>query len=237
MLEKLRNVLRTAVAKRLRVPEIPFALERLKRQGFVPSKIADVGAYRGDFAAECLTCWPAAEIICFEPQQKMLPALRALAARHPNVKIQGTLLGAAPQQGVVLNCAETGSSVLTEHHMTHPTTLCDQKTLDMAVNAGSAPANVDLLKIDVQGYELEVLKGAAATLTNVGVLLLELNLIDIHRGVPLIAELVRWLDQRHLVAFDVCGLTRRPLDDALWQVDMIFVPRESKLRVDKRWQR
>jgi len=33
----------------------------------------------------------------------------------------------------------------------------------------------------------------------------------------------------------VCGLTRRPLDQALWQTDMLFVPQQSALRADKRW--
>jgi hypothetical protein len=38
------------------------------------------------------------------------------------------------------------------------------------------------------------------------------------------------------VAYDICGLARRPLDQALWQADFIFVPRASSLRSDKRWQ-
>lgn len=46
---------------------------------------------------------------------------------------------------------------------------------------------------------------------------------------------VMWLGARDWVAYDVCGLTRRPLDNALWQADLIFVPRTSELRADKRW--
>ncbi|MEH1792137.1 hypothetical protein [Nostoc sp.] len=38
-----------------------------------------------------------------------------------------------------------------------------------------------------------------------------------------------------LLAYDICGLTRRPLDQALWQADLIFVPRNSPLISDKRW--
>ena len=39
----------------------------------------------------------------------------------------------------------------------------------------------DLLKIDVQGYELEVLKGAQFSLPRIKAILIELNLIDIHQ--------------------------------------------------------
>jgi hypothetical protein len=48
--------------------------------------------------------------------------------------------------------------------------------------------------------------------------------------------LIAWLNERDWVAYDICGLTRRPLDQALWQADLIFVPRNSPLRADKRWK-
>jgi len=65
------------------------------------------------------------------------------------------------------------------------------------------------------------------------VILAEVNLLDIHEGVPLLHEMTSWLSQRGFVAYDICGLTRRPLDDALWQVDMIFVRQDDALRADK----
>lgn len=97
---------------------------------------------------------------------------------------------------------------------------------------GRAP---DPLKLDVQGYELGVLKGAAGSLPRVQAVLVEVNLLDIHVGVPLLADLVGWLDARGFAAFDICGLMRRPLDDALWQADLVFVPKAGPLRQDKRW--
>jgi hypothetical protein len=94
----------------------------------------------------------------------------------------------------------------------------------------------DLLKLDVQGYELEVLKGAEKALRQMSAILIEVNFIDIHKGAPLIDELVLFLRDKGFVAYDICALTRRPLDQALWQADFIFVPRHSELRSDKRWQ-
>ena len=67
------------------------------------------------------------------------------------------------------------------------------------------------------------------------VILLELSLLDLHEGVPLLDEMLAWLSQRGFVAYDICGLTRRPLDDALWQTDMIFVRKDDPLRRDKRY--
>jgi hypothetical protein len=65
------------------------------------------------------------------------------------------------------------------------------------------------------------------------VILAEVNLLDIHQNVPLLHEMTGWLFQRGFVAYDICGLTRRPLDDALWQADMVFVRQDDVLRADK----
>jgi hypothetical protein len=90
--------------------------------------------------------------------------------------------------------------------------------------------------MDVQGYELEVLRGATRSLPNVQAVLAEINLLDIHRGVPLMHEMIDWLWKFNFVAYDICGLTRRPLDRALWQADMIFIKADGPLRQDRRWQ-
>jgi len=65
--------------------------------------------------------------------------------------------------------------------------------------------------------------------------LVELNLLDLSRDVPLMPDVTSWLRERNLVPFDICGLTRRPLDGALWQADLMFVSVDSVLRSDKRW--
>lgn len=61
-----RVKLRNYFARRLKVPEIPFALERLCAVGFQPTQIFDVGAYQGEFSQYCLSIWPNAKVACFE---------------------------------------------------------------------------------------------------------------------------------------------------------------------------
>lgn len=109
------------------------------------------------------------------------------------------------------------------------------RTVDQIVKENQHARVPDLLKIDVQGYELEVLKGAEKSLPEISAILAEVNFLDIHQNVPLLSDMVAWLDARGWVAYDVCGLTRRPLDHALWQADLIFIQRASALRADKRW--
>jgi FkbM family methyltransferase len=232
----LRSRIRERAALKLHLPEIPSALAHLEKRGFQPKLIFDVGAYQGDFARLCRRHWPSATIACFEPLKHKVKEIEALASQDQGIVVFDCLLGAQQASNVALHESETASSVLSEHiDQKFPVQHHEMFTVDQIVDeqfAGRAP---DFLKLDVQGYELEVLKGAERSLTGVQALLAEVNLIDIHEGVPLIAEFVQWLDGRGFVAYDICGLTRRPLDGALWQIDMIFVPEHSGLRNDKRY--
>ena len=233
----LRKVVRNRLAARLGVPEIPTGLDLLKRQGFIPELVFDVGAYRGEFARACLARWPRAAIACFDAQPEAIRSLKRLADSRPNISVHSTLLGEAKCAEVPFHEAETASSVLAERQgpghkkTTRPMTTVDHVTGELFSNKSP-----NLLKLDVQGYELQVLKGAVRSLPSIEVVLSEVNLLDIHLHVPLLADIVSWLDERDFVAYDICGLTRRPLDGALWQTDIVFVKRDSAFRQDKRWQ-
>ncbi|WNZ27308.1 FkbM family methyltransferase [Leptolyngbya sp. NK1-12] len=233
---KLRSKVRKYLTRKLDVPEISLALERLSHIGFQPQQIFDVGAYRGDFAQICLHIWPDAHITCFEVLENQVAQLNRLASQHTRIQVLPTLLGSESREKVALHEAETASSILAEHiSQDFAVTYHPMQTVDQVVQGKLNGRIPDLLKLDVQGYELEVLKGAEQSLSNIQVILAEVNLLDIHKDVPLLANIIAWLDQRDWVAYDICGLTRRPLDRALWQADMIFVPRNSSFRLDKRW--
>ncbi|MEH2348520.1 MAG: FkbM family methyltransferase [Nostoc sp.] len=232
----LRKKIRQYLSRKLQAPEITNALERLAKLGFKPTQIFDIGAYQGDFTNLCIKYFPKSRVACFEVLEHRVQQLRQLASQNSVIQVFPVLLGAESQEKVQFNEAETASSILIEQVQqnfmvkSYPMT-----TVDTIVYEHFNSYAPDLLKLDVQGYELEVLKGAEKSLTQTQVILAEVNLLDIHKNVPLLAEVVGWLNERDWVTYDICGLTRRPLDQALWQADFIFVPRNSPLISDKRW--
>ncbi|WP_404786655.1 FkbM family methyltransferase [Altericista sp. CCNU0014] len=232
----VKQKIRTYLAKKLGLPEIPSALERLTNIGFKPTLIFDVGAYQGDFANLCIKNFPNSKIACFEVLEHRVEQLKQIASQNPSLQVFTTLLGAEVQEKVQFNEAETASSVLIEQiQQDFPVNSYPMTTVDTIADKYFNGKSPDFLKLDVQGYELEVLKGAEKSLQGIQVVLAEVNLLDIHQNVPLLAEVISWLNERDWVAYDICGITRRPLDRALWQADFIFVPRHSPLRNDKRW--
>lgn len=72
-------------------------------------------------------------------------------------------------------------------------------------------------------------------LEKVSVIHVELNLIDIHKEVVLASDVIAFLHDQGFVPYDITELHRRPLDQALWQVDILFCRQDAPLRSDKRW--
>lgn len=232
----LRNNLRNWLRRRLGVPDVQYSFERLAAVGFAPQMVFDVGAYEGEFIGVVSNVWPETSIACFEVQPGPLSRLQQVCAAEPNrLKTFATLLGPEANSSAELYLAETASSVFgqqacpdqkkTTFPMTSVSAICREHF------GGKAP---DLLKLDVQGFELEVIKGAESVLPQVSVVLAELNLLAIYDGVPLMHEVTEWLASRGFVMYDVGQLIRRPKDNALWQLDALFVQSQSLWR-GKSW--
>jgi inhibitor of KinA sporulation pathway (predicted exonuclease) len=98
--------------------------------------------------------------------------------------------------------------------------------LDDVIQASDLSAKV-LMKIDVQGFELEVLKGATQTLTHVRWVYLEASFVELYEGQPLAAELVEFL--RH-AGFDFTGVHHISLSSTgeCLQADLLFEARSAR---------
>jgi len=217
------------------VPDTDACLSAMKRRGFHPKIAIDVGAYSGEWTVSLLHLFPQAQVLMVEPQAAKQNHLEKLTRLHAGVELAPVLLGPTAARGVAFYQAETGSSVLRDRgNCAALPAPMEMTTLD-AVTGGSDFARADFLKLDVQGYELEVLKGAERVLGRVEVVMMEVNLIAVYEGAPLAHEVVAYMAARGFRVYDVCTFFRRPYDNALWQMDMIFVRAASPLMASTRW--
>src|SRR5690348_15847330 len=124
---------------------------------------------------------------------------------------------------------DTVSSDLRETNHGHlPYKLLRRTTVDILIAEKQFPSP-DFIKLDVQGNELEVLRGAEQALKSVEVILMELNLMPLYIGAPLVDEAVRYMAERGFRLYDIGMFFRRPYDNALWQLDALFVRASSPL--------
>lgn len=213
-------------------PNMQFGLEAIARRSSVPKTIIDVGAYEGAWSVMAKRIWPQSKIILIEPNFEKRSKLEKLS-RELGGKLYCDLLGANDGEQVKFNVMETGSSIMSERssvdRVVETRTLTTLDSLAMNIES---PA---LLKIDAQGYELEILKGATRTSAKFEAILLEIALVEINIGAPLLHEVIFFMKSLGFVAAEVLEIHRRPLDRALSQIDVLFVRQESKLLEDRRY--
>jgi hypothetical protein len=143
------------------------------------------------------------------------------------------LLGAVDGKTVQFNIMETGSSIMSERSSVSRT--IETRTTSTLDSLPISLVKPTLIKIDAQGYELEILKGATISLNSIEAILLEVSVMELNDGAPLLHEVVSFMKDLGFLACDLLEIHRRPLDRALSQIDLMFVRQESSLLADDRY--
>lgn len=222
---------------RQRIAELPFVqdmkwiLRNARKNRFRPKSIFDVGAYEGEWSALVRSVFPDSEIVLIEPQRDVRSVLEQKCRDDPTKRFIPKLLGATNGEKVAFHEQGSVSTVLSGEGVDQSDVYKLQTvTLDRLIEEYTIPPP-DFLKLDVQGYELEVLRGGKNLLLEnpPEMILMEVSLIDCIGGAPLLPDVCSFMDERGYRPYDLCTFYRRPLDDALWQIDMFFVHTSSSL--------
>lgn len=212
-------------------PNMSLGLAAMAARGFAPKTILDAGAFEGNWSRIAKGIWPSSRLIMIEPNRDKKGRLIEVAAEL-DATLLCELLGAQDSQEVRFHIMESGSSIMAERSAVARTEETRHlRTLDSLLNDITAPA---LLKIDAQGYELQILTGASKVLPAFEAVLLEVAIIEINEGAPLLHDVIAFMKSRGFVSYDILEIHRRPLDNALNQVDIIFIREQSSLIADKR---
>ncbi len=122
--------------------------------------VIDVGAWCGTWAKAIEPF--AKKVIAFEPDKTHFECLQ-----------RNCTINCTPRMEAV--GAQLQEVSLTEDNFTQAKRVNEKGNIKMITLDHMAYEDVDMIKIDVEGYEMEVLKGATKTLENVKYLMIELN--------------------------------------------------------------
>ena len=222
--------------------EVPLAriLLHAKNRGFTPATVIDGGAAHGNWSRECSTIFPDAQYLLIEPlaeYEKDLQEVTRIIKRATVVPIVlKSESGAVPFN---VHPDLEGSSLFMEQGGVEVNGLArtlPAETLDVIVRE-QVTSGPYFLKLDVQGAELEVLRGAEETLKNTEYVILETSLFAAYDNVPLLHSVIAFMAERGFVPYDMLGLLYRPLDGALCQADVCFVKENGMFRKERAYRR
>jgi FkbM family methyltransferase len=166
--------------------------------------VIDVGANVGGYGVELRDFGFSGRIISFEPTTEAYGKLVGLANHDPDWTVVKAAVGETNGEvtiHVAANDARSSSllPMLKLHQECAPdakyvsTEIVPLKTLDSAVNGMVSPDQKMLLKIDTQGYEHMVLRGASKVLPQVDLIECELSLVPLYDGQFLFLQMIELL--------------------------------------------
>lgn len=197
--------------------------------------IVDVGANRGQFALVARHCCPSARIVSFEPLAEPAETFRAIFADDTRTKLIDAALGPRSGNAVMHVSGRDDSSSLLPitpaqdaHYpgtaqigitTVHTTRLAEH----LAEGAIDSPA---LLKLDVQGFELEALAGCEDLLDRFAWVYAECSFIELYTGQCFADDIIAWLRER---SFTLRGVYNTDYDTQRQpiQADFLFTRRGS----------
>lgn len=176
--------------------------------------IVDIGANEGDFAHRALLAWPRAALYACEPVPSVYRVLARGLGRDPRFHgYECAIAASAGRQTVKVPAYDPASSFYDVnpefHDFSAPgaptqTVSVECRTLADFVNT-EVRRDVDWMKVDTEGAELEVLATLDQVRHKVRTFQLELPLQEVYKGRPLIHEVMTFMDGRGYRLVDLYG--------------------------------
>jgi len=198
--------------------------------------VLDVGAYDGDTARVYLAVFPRAQVFAFEPFPQSFASLSALARDEPRLvplelglsdQIGSSVLSVvrgAQMNSLLAPLSDVGDAKLDWHlgsvgRVEVATTSLDRWVADTSLDV------IDVLKLDVQGAELAVLRGGSGLLAQkrIRVIYAEVAFREMYAGQPLFRDVDAYLARAGYCLHSVWNL-RNDSNGCTHTADAIFVP-------------
>lgn len=192
--------------------------------------VVDVGANVGQFALICSSCFPNAKVHSFEPLSKARNVFSKVMDGSDRVFLHPVALGEHRAELQMHVTAKADSSSLLAPSLqasifpgTHEvgTEVALVMPLEDRLNRDdiSSPA---LLKIDVQGYEMQVLRGCKTLLDCFEHVFIELSFVELYAGQALAPEVIGWLAENGFLLNGCYVSSGSYLNGKMIQGDFLF---------------
>ena len=203
----------------------------LVRQEILPKTVIDVGANVGQFAVASAKLFSDVTVYSFEPNPDCVAALRKNVSSLDNVVVYPVALGDEERELAFHVNSHSHSSSFLPLAKGHVSAFPDARevgTIQVKLSTlDKVFADIELhgpvlLKLDVQGYEAQVLRGAVDTLKRVDYVVLEASFKPMYQGEMLFMDMIRLMENFGFSFLRPVGFLTDPRTGEIIQMDALF---------------
>ena len=209
-------------------------LQQMKRLGLDPQIVIDVGVGYG--TPELYKPFPDAEYLLIEAVKEFEPHMQKTLEQRTGRYLIAAAGAEAGEITIKIPPANLQASSLFLSASGGDTQPRSVPVVTIDQEASKVPGSV-LMKLDIQGAELQALLGAGETLKRTEAVLMEVQVMDCLIDAPSFAETIGFMAQRDFVVYDFYGGVYRPRDGAVASIDIVFVQENGRFRKDRGYER
>lgn len=198
--------------------------------------VLDVGANVGDYSQGIYDRGYCGEVMLFEPNPRLFPELDRVSQHHSNWEVYPIALGRdnGEQELIITKKSALASfrqpseyslnKLIAEVDIEQRVTVQVRRLDDVLREADIdiTKRNV-LLKLDTQGFDLEVCGGAMKTLPHIPLLQIELSFIALYEDIPSYLEALKFLGDISFIPSGLFPIWRDATTQAMVEADCVLV--------------
>ena len=201
----------------------------LKAFKFQPKHIVDVGANHGTWTREALKHFPDAYYTLLEPQEWLKGSFQDIL---DNPKVQFHPVGAGEKEGSFLFTIVDRDDSCSFRYTKEEALESGFKQLEIPVvtlNVLLSESKIpipDIIKIDAEGLDIEVLKGASYFFGKTEIFMVEAGVVNKLFDNSFL-KLISFMDDKGYRLFEITDLNRPFKLEVLWLVELVFVKKNG----------
>ncbi len=212
------------------ITDTNFILNSLKVKGFDPKYVVDVGCGYGEWTKKMIKYFKNSNFLLFDADESNKEKLDKLVKTNKNTTYQITLLSDDIKHYQFFKMGY-GSSIYEEQtsHKREIKNIKSQKLINLLPKELN-DSNNNMIKLDVQGSELKILKGLNDSLKKFEIIILETSVHKYNKDAPLFNEVLDFMTNNEYKLYDLFDFKRLGSDRSfLLQFDCVFLRKDSNL--------
>jgi len=196
--------------------------------------VFDIGASDGRWSKAAMAYFPQSRFIAVDPLVEREPKLKMLRNKNPKFDYMLCVAGENENETVSLTVGDDldGSTVGGNQGIARTV---PSHSIDSIAQLKHC-AGPFVLKFDTHGFEVPILNGAGKTLRDTHYIVMEVYNYRHTGGTLLFYEMCSLLDTLGFRCFNIADPMQRPLDGALWQMDLFFARKDNEFFGDDRYR-